>query len=131
MIKKTLLFSLCAVFAVGGEYFYIHKGKRVELTPLPDGSVRLRGSAAPLAFKTAKGTEILIPNRLVVKIAPEASIDAILANTDVQILRKYRDGLYLLKTRSPKAALDVANALSLNPSVIYAQPDIMQRWRLR
>lgn len=131
MVYRVMAILCFGTFAIGGEYFYIHKGEKVFLTPLSQTVLRSNETASPMKFKDPKGVEIAIPNRLVVKLKEKEDLGVIVENYQLKVLRKYDGNLFLLEASSPETALKISNALSREPFVLYAEPDIIKRWKLR
>lgn len=131
MIKQAAVLMSSMIMAIAGEYYYMQDGREIGLVPLEKNMTSVRTNRAPLRFKTESGEEIAIPNRLVVKFERADVIDAVVEKYRLRVVKRYRNDLLLLEAASPKNALDAANALCREPYVIYAQPDLIKKWKLR
>jgi len=121
----------CVSILFGGEYYYMNGGKRIELTPVENDVSALRSFQNTLKFKDPKGRDVAIPNRLLVKFKNTENLEKYLEMYAMRIVRKFHNNTYLMETVSPQAAIESANALSEKPDVVYAQPDLIKKWRLR
>jgi hypothetical protein len=132
MIKKMIFSSfLAGACAFGGEYYYMNGDKRVDLTPVPRTQAALRALDNVMRFKNPAGEEIAIPDRIIVKFKSTENLDNYLKHYDLTMIKRLRQGVYLLGAKSPEAALEAANRLNELPDVRYAQPDIIRKVRLR
>jgi len=127
-MKKVVLFLGCVSLLFSGEFYYINGGKKVELIPKEDFT---RSSKNILYFEKRDGKEIAITNRLFLKLKSDKTIDNYLNSFNLKIVKEYPNHTYLLKAKSAKLAMDIANELSSKSDVIFAQPDLMKKWSLR
>ena len=125
------LLLTAAALAFGSDYYYMNGDRRVDLVPVPETSMTLRGIGEALSFKTPAGQEIAIPDRIVVRFRSEEALSPALQRYGLRVIRPLHGLTYLLKAASPAAALEAANALNDAPDVLYAQPDIIKKWRMR
>ncbi|WP_456449693.1 S8 family serine peptidase [Hydrogenimonas sp.] len=131
MLKKFLMAGVSVLlFAEGGEYYYMNGTKRVELHPLDEGVPRTRSAKAPRPFLLSDGEKVFVPNRIVVKFASEAAMEACREKYDMRPLKK-AGGFYLFEVSTPEKALEVAKKLRLESGVLYVQPEIMKKRTLR
>jgi len=130
-MRKLVMLLGCVSLVWGGEFYYMSGGKRVELTLVESGTVTPRSSQNILRFKDGEGKEIAIPNRLLVKLKDRETLDQYLTIYKMKIVKEYPDNTFLLETDSPLSAMDIANTLSQDSHVIYAQPDLIRKWNLR
>jgi len=130
-MRKFMVLFGCLSMVWGGEFYYMNGGKRVELTPVESDTISPRNSQNILHFKDVNGRDIAIANRLLLKLKECKNLDEYLKKYGMKIVKEYPNNTYLLETVSPKSAMDTANALSQEPDVVYAQPDLIRKWKLR
>ncbi len=130
MRKMIFSFFLAGACAFGGEYYYINNGKRIELKPQSDLSLRSYGNK--LQFVDQSGHFLSISNRILVKFRSVENLKKYMDEFGLQLVKKYSFGnLYLFKTSSPETAINAANVLSKKDDVEYSQPDIIKKRELR
>ncbi len=92
----------------------------------------MRSTTGKLHFLDPRGHELAIGNRLIVKFRSIENLRNYLDRFGLTIVKKYGfSGMYLLEAATPEAAIDAANALYHAPDVLFAQPDIARKVRLR
>lgn len=112
-------------------YYYMNGDKKIELTPISQEQSSLRTKEKVLRFMSSTGREIAIPGRLLVKFKSLQNLDKYLKRYNLTIIKRFQNGLYFLRAPSPQAALEAANTLNALPDVLYAQPDIIKKWKMR
>ncbi len=132
-MKKGLILLLSALWAFAGEYYYMNGGKKVSLKLLEEPNIRSADKNVTYeCFIDDTSQKLCIPNRLLVKFKESADIDGYLERFGLKVLKKYSFGpLYLLEAGSPFEALNAANNLGKMPDIVFAQPDVMKKRRLR
>ena len=124
-MKSGLLMITGMVTLLGaGEYFYYNQNERISLTPV-DRGVQTRDIKGPVTFLEKDRNEVVVANRVLLKLSDETKLDALLAKYGLKILKRYETGgLYLLEAPDAYAAIRAANALHDEPGVLFSQPDI-------
>ncbi|WP_456323342.1 S8 family serine peptidase [Hydrogenimonas sp.] len=130
-MKKIFSVFVASLYLFGADYYYMNGDKRVDLTPMPQKETALRGLKNIMTFKNPAGQEIAIPDKIIVKFKTLDNTGDYLNLYDLKVLKKLRGGVYLLGAKSPKAAIEAANALNDAPDIMYAQPDIIKKRHLR
>lgn len=128
-MKRAVLFLILTFSLFAEEFYYIKNKKKIKLIPL-DNNFELRDKDM-LRFKDIEGKDILIPNRVIVKVKDKNSLEKYIKKYNLKIVKKYPNRLYLLKASSAKMALEIANILSQKEEILFAQPDLIKRWNLR
>ncbi|HIE35404.1 MAG TPA: hypothetical protein EYP79_04330 [Campylobacterales bacterium] len=128
-MKRAVLFLILTFSLFAEEFYYIKNKKKIKLIPL-DNNFELRDKDM-LRFKDIEGKDILIPNRVIVKVKDKNSLEKYIKKYNLKIVKKYSNRLYLLKASSAKMAIEIANILSQKEEILFAQPDLIKRWNLR
>lgn len=128
-MKRAVLFLILTFSLFAEEFFYIKNKRKIKLIPL-ENRFELRDKDM-LRFKDIEGKDILIPNRVIVKVKDKNSLEKYIKKYNLKIVKKYSNRLYLLKASSAKMALEIANILSQKEEILFAQPDLIKRWNLR
>ena len=128
-MKRAVLFLILTFSLFAEEFFYIKNKRKIKLIPL-ENRFELRDKDM-LRFKDIEGKDILIPNRVIVKVKDKNSLEKYIKKYNLKIVKKYSNRLYLLKASSAKMAIEIANILSQKEEILFAQPDLIKRWNLR
>jgi len=130
-MKRAVLMLLgFAATLMGADLYYYNHGKKIFLRPQKGVATRSVGESE--RFCTDRGEEVTIAKRLVVKWKKGADIDALLKRYGLKRIKKMGIGdLYLLEADSVEGAIEAADRLYESSEVIFAQPDVAKRRRLR
>ena len=130
MKRGWILLLFAALTGWCGNLYYYNHGEKIFLTP--QKGVAMRSVDGGQRFHTDRGEEVTIGKRLFVKLKQGADIDPLLKRYGLKLIRKMNiGGLYLLEADSIQGAIESADALHERPEVIFAQPDIAKKRRLR
>jgi len=124
----VFLFALSA--AMAGEYYYMNGDRRVALHPVEPSGAALRGVRTAKPFTLDSGERVYVASRIVVRFSSLENLDLYEAQYGLQPIRRIGK-VFLFETGSVESALNAANALEGMPDVVYAQPDILKKRRLR
>lgn len=80
-----------------------------------------------LWYKIDGGGVVGVTEGLIVKFTDMKLFDAIVAKYKLTLKRPFGNNTYLFSTEDRKTTLDVANALSAENGVLYAEPDFIQK----
>ncbi|MDC9728786.1 MAG: hypothetical protein PSN04_05570 [Methyloprofundus sp.] len=137
-IKSALLFIFIfnSAPALAVDAYFYQYNKKITLTPLPD-LVRSNTVTSPLQsiqyYRTEEGHKVGVYNKIIVKFHMADDLDPylLLSPYDVQIEKQLGPQLYLLITPSNQLTIDLANRLSEQNFIEYAQPDFIKQYQIR
>lgn len=104
--------------------YYLQDGEKRYLTPLEPG---FEGEAGTDYYRTERGGVVGVTDRLLLSLEPGTTLDTYLERYGLMLLKELGGGLYLLQTPSRAQTIPLANALSAEPGVAFAQPDFEKR----
>jgi len=111
--------------------YYINNGKKIFLTPI-DKSVQTRSTRKVAYYRLRDGREVAVADRILLRLADPAKLKSYLQSYGLRLLRRYDvPGLFLLEAGDAERAIAVANALSRESDVLFAQPDVGRKRSLR
>ena len=124
MTKKYLLFFIVSSL-FGGELFYYDNGKKIYL----EEKFNLRSSNGVHFFRTSRGTDVGIKNRLIIKTKDINQIKDLLTN--LKFIKDLGDNLYLFEANSTISAISEANRLNNENNIEFAVPEFYKRITIR
>ena len=111
--------SLCAQ-----EYYYYKNDAKVQLEKV---TTTLRVNAMFDYYKNNMGVILGVSDKIILKLKLHDNLDKYSNLYDYHVEKEMGNNLYLLKVKDKSLTLKVANELSKQKDVIYAQPDFVKK----
>lgn len=104
-------------------YYYDGDEKRI-LTP--ESTTQQRSSDGVHYYKDENDVLMGVSNRIIVKVAPQLDLEALMKAHGLTMSEKLTSELYVLSAPNADMSLDIANALTQEDGIIFAHPDFIK-----
>jgi len=132
MKRVTVLLLAAAIWLTAGDLYYYNNGRQVTLQPVEGGVTPRNMNEKVKLFRRADGETVMVANRLILRLSDPSRLEEYTRKYGLRLIKGYTTpGLYLMETSDVDGAIAVANALREEPDVLFAQPDVGRKRRLR
>ncbi len=127
MTKSIMILLGLSISVLAQETYYYKNYKKEPLIPIETKQTQSRSIKPMQYYKNAEGVVMGVGQKLIVKIEDNASLSSYLAKYNVTMVRKLSHKLYLLRNNSTQNTLHIANQLTEEGGIVYAQPDFIKK----
>lgn len=122
MVKASIIFFILLSTLLSNPFYY-KNGQRINLWYQSETD-----SANIDFYQTQVGLILGVTDKLLVKLKDTTiTIDPVLNEFNLTLVKQLSNNLYLLKTEDKSLTLDIANELHLKDEVEYAHPDFIKK----